>query len=219
MDKAAWDNIQAVIEIRDNAVHFYNKSVLFSRRLQEVGSASVKNFIAVVKDWFDVDLTEFNFFLMPLSFVSPPRNVEGVILFKEEGNLVGYIDSIDNAGDSERCYGVTVNVNVSFSKSKVKDALKVQLSSDPAATKITLTDDQIRGKYKFSYDELTNKCRNRYSDFKLDKRCHEARKRLEGDQKYAMVRLLDPAKPKRIKKTFYSETILKKFDELYMRKA
>jgi hypothetical protein len=51
-----------VIEIRDNAVHFYNKSYLFSRRLQEVGSASVKNYVSAIKDWFDEDLTEFNFF-------------------------------------------------------------------------------------------------------------------------------------------------------------
>jgi hypothetical protein len=73
LNNAAWQNILAVIEIRDNAVHFYNKSYLFSQRLQEVGSASVKNYVSAIKDWFDEDLTEFNFFLMPLSFVAPPR--------------------------------------------------------------------------------------------------------------------------------------------------
>jgi hypothetical protein len=219
LDKTAWDNIQAVIEIRDNSVHFYNKSILFSRRLQEVGSASVKNYVTAVKDWFDVGLTEFNFFLMPLSFVSPPKNVEGILLSKEESNLVQYIDSIDSAENPEKRYSVTVNVNVSFSKSKVRDALKVQLSNDPAATKITLTDDQIRERYKLSYDELSKKCRDRYSDFKIDKKYHEIRKNLEGDQKFAMVRFLDPTKPKGIKKTFYSEAILNKLDEHYTKIA
>ena len=73
LNNAAWQNILAVIEMRDNAVHFYNKSYLFSQRLQEVGSALVKNYVSAIKDWFDEDLAEFNFFLMPLSFVAPPQ--------------------------------------------------------------------------------------------------------------------------------------------------
>lgn len=218
LNEAAWQNILAVIEIRDNAVHFYNKSYLFSRRLQEVGSASVKNYVSAIKDWFDEDLTEFNFFLMPLSFVAPPSSVDGIVLSKEEANLVKYIDSADSANDPKERYSVAVNINVTFSRSKVKDALQVQLSGDSGATPITLTEEQIRQKYRLTYDELVDECKKRYSDFKLDKKFFATKKALEADIKYAKMRFLDPGNPKSSKKWFYSEAILHKLDEGYCKR-
>jgi hypothetical protein len=207
LDKAAWQNILAVIEIRDNAVHFYNKSCLFSQRLQEVGSASVKNYVSAIKDWFDQDLSEFNFFLMPLSFVAAPSTVDGIMLSKEEANIVKYINWADSGNDPGDKYSVAVNINVTFSKSKVKDALLVQLSSDPSATPITLTEEQIRQKYQFTYDELIKECKRRYTGFKLDREFFAVKRDLEANSKFAKTRLLDPGNPKSSKKMFYSEAI------------
>lgn len=62
-------NITALCEIRDSAVHFYNKSAVFAVRLHEVGSACVKNFAKASQDWFSLDLSQYNFYLMPLAFV------------------------------------------------------------------------------------------------------------------------------------------------------
>jgi hypothetical protein len=218
LNKAAWQNILAVIEIRDNAVHFYNKSYLFSRRLQEVGSASVKNYVSAIKDWFDEDLTEFNFFLMPLSFVAPPSSVDGIVLSKEEANLVKYINSADSTNDPKERYSVAVNINVTFSRSKVKDALQVQLSGDPGATPITLTEEQIRQKYRLTYGELIKECKKRYSDFKLDRKFYACKRDLEADLKYAKMRFLDPGNPRSSKKMFYSEAILLRLDESYCKR-
>jgi hypothetical protein len=78
---AAHRNLRALMEIRDSSVHFYNKSSVFAVRLQEVGSATVKNFVKASQDWFQVDLTKYNFYLMPLAFVAHPRRVQGVALF------------------------------------------------------------------------------------------------------------------------------------------
>ena len=218
LDKAAWQNILAVIEIRDNAIHYYNRSYLFSQRLQEVGSASVKNYVAAIRDWFDKDLTEFNFFLMPLSFVAPPSTVDGILLSKEEANLVKYIDLADSENDPTARYSVAVNINVTFSRSKVKDVLQVQLSSEPGATRITFTEEQIRQKYRLTYARLIEECKKRYSDFKVDKKFHATKKALEVDLKYAKMRLLDPENPNGSKKRFYSEGILSKFNEYYCKR-
>lgn len=218
LNKAAWENINAVIEIRDNAVHFYNKSSLFSRRLQEVGSATVKNYVSAIKDWFDEDLTGFNFFLMPLSFVASPPSVDGIVLSKEEANLVKYIDSADSSNDPKERYSVTVNISVMFSRSKVKEALQVQLSGDPGATPITLTEEQIRQKYRLTYADLVTECKNRYSDFKRDRHFYATKKALEADLKYSKMRLLDPGNPRSTRKMFYSEAILAKLDESYRKR-
>ena len=76
-------NIQALLEIRDFAIHFYNPGASFVVRLQEIGSASIKNFVTVVRDWFGRGLDEFNFCLMPLSFMTVPTKVNVVMLHPE----------------------------------------------------------------------------------------------------------------------------------------
>lgn len=49
-------NIEALTEIRDNAVHFVNKDFVFAKGIHEIGTAAVKNYVAATKLWFDVDL-------------------------------------------------------------------------------------------------------------------------------------------------------------------
>ena len=44
LDRAAMDNIDALIEMRDSSVHFYNQSdTKLAMRLQEIGAASLSN--------------------------------------------------------------------------------------------------------------------------------------------------------------------------------
>ena len=81
---AAHKNIIALCEIRDSSVHFYNKSGLFAVRLQEVGSASVRNYAKAAKSWFSVDFSQHNFYLMPLAFVKNHQPSEVILLTKEE---------------------------------------------------------------------------------------------------------------------------------------
>ena len=44
-DPLAKQNVDALREIRDSSVHFYNKNTLFAITHQEVGSACVKNYV------------------------------------------------------------------------------------------------------------------------------------------------------------------------------
>ena len=123
----AYKNIRALSEVRDSSVHFYNRHSLFALRLQEVGSASVKNFVKASQSWFDADLSEFNFYLMPLAFLAPTRSLSAVHLNREEKNLASYISSLEAENDPTNDYAVSVNVEVKFSRSKASDALTVQL--------------------------------------------------------------------------------------------
>ena len=68
-------NLDAVIEMRDSAIHFYHKSNELAMKLQGIGMATLKNYVSLIKKWFDSDLSNFNFFLMPLSFITVPRTV------------------------------------------------------------------------------------------------------------------------------------------------
>jgi hypothetical protein len=219
LDPIVWKNIQALLEIRDSAVHFYNPGGAFATRLQEIGSASLKNFVVLVGEWFERGLDEFNFYLMPLSFMSTPSSVDLVALNPAEKKFLSYVNTLEREDTRNDRFAVAVNVKISFTKSKVKDALSVVVDPmDPNATKVQLTEEEFRDCYPWEYQDVMNECRNRYSDFKVDSKFHKNRKAALTKPQFGMVRLLDPKKPKGPKKPFFSRNIMDAFDKVYTQK-
>lgn len=215
---AAHRNLQSLTEIRDSSVHFYNRSSIFAIRLQEVGSATVKNFVKASQDWFRVDLGKYNFYLMPLAFINQ-RKVSAITLAKEEQNVAKFIAAQETAAANTDEYSVAVNIEVVFSKSKASDALKVQLSNDPNVPRLHLSEEQIKDRYPLNYTALTRECQSRYSDFLANKKYHDFRAALKGDKKYCLVRRLDPDNPRSAKQEWFSRAILTELDKHYAKKS
>ena len=218
MDQVVFNNIMALIELRDSAIHFYNYSLKFNVRIQEIGTASLKNYVALYKKWFNKDLSEYNFYLMPLSFVQSHKEADVLLLNNEEKNFFKFVDELEDSTPSESDYSMALNIDVKFSKSTSKDAIKVALSQDPNAIKVTLTEEQLKEKYPLDYGELTVRCKKRYSDFVANNDYHANRRLYEEDDKCAYIRYLDPEKKKSGKKIFYSEAIFAKLDKHYTKK-
>jgi hypothetical protein len=68
IDARCRGNIEMLIEIRDNAIHFVNKGEDLSKKVQEVGIAGLRNYVSAMAEWFGRDLSQYNFYLMPMSF-------------------------------------------------------------------------------------------------------------------------------------------------------
>jgi hypothetical protein len=127
-------------------------------------------------------------------------------------------DSLIRVGGNDK-FSVAVNIQVNFVRSKVKDALSVAVdNTDPKATKIQLTEENIRQRYPWDYRRLTEECRKRYKGFKEDAMYHKKRKAAMGKPQFGTVRLLDPGNPKSSKKPFFSPNILSEFDRVYTKK-
>ena len=212
---AAHKNLIALCEIRDSSVHFYNKSSLFAVRLQEVGSACVRNYARAAQTWFGVDFSQYNFYLMPLAFVNAQEPAEAVLLNREEKNVASFISTLEAANDPGADYVVSVNIELKFLKSKAEDAIKVQVTSDPGASKVQLTEEHLKDKYPLNYAGLTKECSNRYTDFAQNQRYHDLRKPLKADKRYCHVRKLDPDNPKSAKQEWYSRAIFNVLDKHY----
>ena len=144
MDQIVFNNIMALIELRDSAIHFYNYSLKFNVRIQEIGTASLKNYVSLYKKWFNKDLSEFNFYLMPLSFVQARKESDILLLNTEEKNFFKYVDELEESSAVDGEYSIALNIDVNFSKSTSKDAIKVAISKDADAIKVTLTEEQLK---------------------------------------------------------------------------
>jgi len=227
IDDHCRQNIEFLIEIRDNAVHYINKSSQFSKRVQEIGTAGLKNYITAVTEWFDVDLTQYNFFLMPMSFFHPTEadsfSVRGHD--KEIQRLLDYFRREEDnfLPDEDNPYSLALEIKTSFVKSSAHgSALKMQYGNGEDILTVKVSEeDVIRAKYPLTYKALIGKIRNRYSDFKQDGRFYGIKRDLEDSsqhgQRYCKVRYLDSESKRGPSKIFYSTEILKELDRHYTR--
>lgn len=211
-------NLEFLQEFRNASVHFYLHSLESAQRLQELSMASVKNYTTLVQDWYGSALSDFDFFLMPLALLNPPVEYQHDKSVEEQRFLKFLMKNGFSQGDPSGKFAVAINVDIKFTRTRDVRALAVRLTGDAEATKVSLSDDQLLEKYRYSYRELTDVCKTRYSDFIENKDYHDLRKRLAKDQRYGFMRLLDPKNPKSSKKELYAEAILGELDKHYTRK-
>jgi hypothetical protein len=214
-------NIELLCEVRDNSVHFVNKGFDLSLVVQQLGTACLKNYLVAVRRLFGIDLSNYNFFLMPLAFYGAETGLQGVPLNSEEKRLSQYLKTEseivdENAEPSD--FNVSLNVNVKFTKSNTDDAELVRITNDPEATPITLTEEDIREKFPWDYKILTTRLGKRYPNFKINKMYHDIRKPLEENENFCNKRYLDPAVRTGIGKCFYNPNIVKEFDKHYLKR-
>lgn len=218
IDKAVNDNLIALTEIRDNSIHFVNDDLLLSLKIQELGSASLQNYLHLVSSWFGDVLSGYNFYLMPLSFFRNFNEAPGVSLNSSEKKVMEYIKKSEERYDGTEevsDYNLTLRIDVKFQKVKSTSSLPVQITNNPNATMVFLAEEDFTNKYPWDYDNLRTRLAKRYSDFKINAKYHEIRKNLENDKKFTYERLLNPKKTNGGKKTFYSPNIQKEFDKHY----
>jgi hypothetical protein len=213
-------NLEALVEIRDNAVHYFNASPHLAKQVLEIGTASVKNFIELARRWFRVDLSRYGLYLMPIGFVAPPAMGTAIPACPDEAKLVAYLAQIIQASrsDLDREFNVALEVNLSFRRAASDALAAVSVTTDPNAPKVTLSEEDIRKAYPWDYRQLVGRLRSRYSDFKVTQKFHDIRKPLISDPRYVRTRYLDPGNPRSGKKDFHNPNILNEFDKHYTRR-
>ena len=213
-------NLDALVEIRDNSVHFITASATLARQAQELAAACVRNFILLAKGWFKRDFGGILNLVLPLSFMTAAQDSGAVVVSADESRLIEHLKTLaQEVGDGEGDYAVAIRLQVKLEKSALANASKVQVSKDADAIKVQLAEQDIKEKYPWTYDELCKRMSARYSDFKMNKEFHALRKPLLDDEKYAKVRYPDLENKAGPKKPYFNANILQVFDQHYTKKV
>lgn len=218
LDSLVKSNLEALAEVRNNAVHFVNNASLLQRRVFELSAANVLNYISLVRLWFDETLDSYNLHLLPLGFLQNRENIAAAVISKKEENVIAFLETTaarSTAKDSEFC--VMLDVAVKMTKRDSLNTVDLARSKDEHSTKVLLTEEDIRDKYPWDYRQLSDRLKSRYTDFKENAKYHEIRANLQDDQRYAHIRLLDMENPSSGKKTYFSSNIMNEFDKHYTR--
>lgn len=213
-------NLEAITEVRDNAIHFVNCEAQLELEIQKLGTAAVVNYVNATRQWFGVDLSRYNFFLMPLAFFRDFHTAQGVSFNTHEQQLLDYFSDLqsDGDGDDSSDFQLAIEIDVSIKRAGNSSLQPVRITNDPNALAITLDEEDIREKYPWTYAILTKRLENKYSDFKQNGDYHAIRKPLESDQRFCTERLLDPGNPSSTMKRFYNPNIVQQFDQHYTKK-
>lgn len=209
-------NLEALMELRDNAIHFAN-IVPMSKMIQELGFATIKNYMAFIsKNDIDVNLAKYNFYLMPLAYVDSKIDADALLTDKEQNyvNLIKrQIDSNTNQGAE---YDIVISIDINFKKGNSLEALAMKY--DPAGIPITLSEEALRKHFPLLYKDVCDKCKEFYSDFKQNNEFNEVMRRIKADPKLCHVRRLDNNNPKSAKTMYYSSNVFQVLDKNYTRK-
>jgi hypothetical protein len=213
-------NLDGLTEIRDNAVHYINASPRLSKQVLEIGTACVKNFIELAKTWFQLDLSTYNLYLMPIGFVAAPGTATALSATPDEERLLRYLAGLvkESSEETGTDFHVALEVNLSFKRSPADAAAVVTITNDPHAPRVAISEDDIRKIFPWDYQELTERLQKRYIDFKTNKKYHDIRRPLLQDPRLLKSRYLDPGNPRSARKDFYNPNVVAEFDKHYTRK-
>jgi hypothetical protein len=218
IDMKVRKNLEALTEIRDNAIHFLNKGFDLRKKVHEVGTASLKNYLSLARQWFGIDLRQYQLFLMPIAFLGEiPSGVELISRNHEERKVLEFIRKLESESDDDLTgdFNFSIDLDIRIKRVADESVPAVRISDSPDATPITLQEEDIRDRYPWDYGILTKRLQKRYKDFVRNKKYHSVRRSLESNPKFCNTRYLDPGNLKSSKKKFYNPNILKEFDKHY----
>lgn len=222
VSKACYNNILGLVEIRDNSAHFINKDIYFGRRILEIGTASLQNYLNLVDEWFQYDLSQYNFFLMPISFYHGFEAISPVSVssYSEQMNrLLDYLEELaSDVSEEPSSHQVALTLETRFVRSKDVSSVAFKWTDDPNAPTVRITEEDALKNYPWPYTDLIARLRRRYKDFLVNKEFHRLKDEFQKMKKYSILRYLDPGNPKSQRKRFYNPNILKEFDKHYTKR-
>jgi len=65
------ENISRLIEIRDAAIHLTAASASLPYLMFLLGSATLRNYALLIRQWFNMRVNDYNFYILPLGFDYP----------------------------------------------------------------------------------------------------------------------------------------------------
>jgi hypothetical protein len=212
IEKKLYENIEAIVEIRDNAVHFCNEGKMLDLKIQTLGTASLMNYLKLVDIWFEESLDKYNFYLMPVSFYN---EIEGFDLLvsgkqnKEVQNLVKYLAGKENSNpfSKKSDFHFTVNLNINIKKSATEGQVSFVKTNDPNAPKLQMSEEDIRERFQLDDSELFSAVKSKNPKIKKNQQYYEKRGKYIDNSNLCYKRYPDPRTKKGTPKKFYSNNV------------
>ena len=216
MPKNLKSNLDALIELRDNSIHFANLNSI-SHQVQELGFACINNYINIIKQWaIEINLNKYNLYLMPLAYVGEKTTVQSVIT-ADNKDYISFVQRLLSEQDKDDLeYDIAISIGINTKKENSFGSVGVKY--DENGLIVSLSEEDILKKYPWDHKTLVVKCKERYMDFKQDKKFNALKKQMQNDPKLTKSRSLYLNNKKSPSTYYYSTNALRFLDNYYCKK-
>lgn len=204
-------NIEGLVAIRDKAVHLGSLSDDVQTQVLYYATASVQNFIRLTNEWFD-EKVEVPY-LLPVGFVGEARlSTEGAGVGQRR--LLAILEQLASSAGQDQEYAVTIQVEINLTP-RFTGGGTIGVTNDPSAPKLQISDTEELEMYPYTYADICAECKERYPDFKRNKRFNTIMRSINQDPECTYERKLDPRGKGGVGKRFYGPQALAKLDAQY----
>jgi hypothetical protein len=134
LSRNARTNLEMLLEVRDNAIHYLSKDRDFRTKVQEIGLASLNNYVTAVHAWFGKDLSTANFYLLPMSLAQAPEtgHAPGQPTDQALHNLLTYFQTMEGGGKDpgDDRYAITLQLAPQLVRVSADDAVPRHAHAD-----------------------------------------------------------------------------------------
>lgn len=94
------ENVVFLQEVRDAAVHLTADSPALPALMFGLGTASIRNYAKLARDWFAVSFNDYNIYILPIGFAYPFHTLTAADLKKEPGDVARLLAAVAKAQGS-----------------------------------------------------------------------------------------------------------------------
>ena len=95
---------------------------------------------------------------------------------------------------------------------------RIQITDDPKAQKVHLSDDEFVKQYPLSYSDVCSQCRKTIEGFKQNQKFNSIMAEIKKEPRFAFTRKLNPNSLKSSKTTFYAVNVIEEIATKYSQK-
>jgi len=211
-----YENVQLLIEIRDNAVHFLNDTSKLKYKLYTICVATVKNYYRLIEKWFEsFDISNYDFFITPINFSGIDEEIDPLTLEVSQKNFLNYLDMATSAADTKDEFDICIKTELKFVKVETDETLLIKYASEGRKIDVEINDELFKKMYPYDYEQIIKKIKNKYPQIKVNNEFNAAKKKLQDEEICCKARYLDPDK-KGMSRYYYNSNFVKKiYDELF----
>jgi hypothetical protein len=164
LDSVVAANIERLVEIRDAVVHMRAESPTLPYLVFTLGTATLQNYVKLLKQWFGISLARYHFYILPLAFDTPFRTLRVADLKKEPAEIRDVIAAVSlnqqnlPASDFDFICEIETNL-VSVKKITNKTDLVASIAAGDIDAKVVQRTISALDKYPLSANELNDKVR------------------------------------------------------------
>jgi hypothetical protein len=158
------DNVTKLKDVRDAAVHLTAESGALPSLVFALGTAALRNYSRLAREWFSLSFSDYNFFILPLGFSYPFQTLSVADTQKEPEDIARLLASVSKAQQEGRAeddgFHLVCEIKTTFiSSRKVTDATDFVASVKGEGERTIVSERHVNliDKYPYRFSDLWSK--------------------------------------------------------------